>query len=176
MVKTEHAEMLVKGKDMIYAVGFDKGKAGAVGVAQAGEVVFAEDSARGFSVSSVTLSILMPLRSFLSMKEREARRPARTLMRVYVSARIKLEVNIRAFTSRIQFKRKQGSVMPRISWHGKRAKGSSIHKNLHSGSSPYRYLSWFIERSVSLHSVAISIIASSGQAPGAMSTMVSKEP
>lgn len=47
MVKTEHAEMLVKGKDMIYAVGFDKGKAGAVGVAQAGEVVFAEDSARG---------------------------------------------------------------------------------------------------------------------------------
>lgn len=74
MVKAEHAEMFIKGKNMIDAVGVDKGKAGAVSKAQAWEVIFAKDSSCG-SFGLFCYSQYIYAASLISIHERKGGMP-----------------------------------------------------------------------------------------------------
>jgi hypothetical protein len=149
MIKAEYAKVIIEGKNMVDAVSVDKSKAGAVGETQALRIVFAEYGARGL-FRFFRDSQYSDAKPFEILQERYGGEMAASRADESIGlVKNKIGSKLHAGMSKHLFQNGFGGVVMRIFRDCQSTKNACIVKQFHAGSSPYKYLSWLMETSVS---------------------------
>jgi len=162
MAETENAEMFVKGKGVAETMGVDEGKARAVGKAQTGNVMPME-----YGLGCSFNRFRNPQNSYTGLTEGIHEIDGGSMTGAGVQQGIEfVEYKVGSEKSEVLIRHRQENFLcpgiVEIARERCSAQRSGVNEHLHNGSLPYRYSSWFAERSLAVHSSERSKIAAIG--------------